>query len=121
MDRDEPGQIIYEDELGMALCDINPQAPSHILIVPLKPIPTLDDLTEEDEPLVRHLFSVAKKVAAEEGLTEVTVTAWFLTMGEMDSRRYSTSTYTYSVGAGCPGLRARRGPLRASDSVELDS
>lgn len=53
----------------MALRDINPQAPTHILIVPRKPIPTLDDLSEQDEPLVGHLFLVAQKVAADEGLT----------------------------------------------------
>jgi len=53
----------------VALRDINPQAPTHILIVPRKPIPTLDDLSEQDEPLVGHLFLVAQKVAADEGLT----------------------------------------------------
>ena len=69
MDREEPGDILYEDALCVALRDINPQAPTHVLIVPRKPIPTLDDLTEEDEPLVGHLFLVAQKVAAEESLT----------------------------------------------------
>jgi histidine triad (HIT) family protein len=69
MDCEAPGDILYEDDLCVALRDINPQAPTHILIVPRKPIPTLDDLTEKDEPLVGHLFLVAQKVAAEEGLT----------------------------------------------------
>ena len=67
--RDIPADIVYEDDLCIAFRDINPQAPTHILIVPLKPIPTLDDLTEEDEPLVGHLFLVAKKLARQEGLT----------------------------------------------------
>ena len=53
----------------MALRDINPQAPTHILIVPRKPIPTLDDLSDQDKPLIGHLFLVAQKVAADEGLT----------------------------------------------------
>ncbi len=70
MDREEPGDILYEDDLCAALRDINPQAPTHVLIVPRKPIPTLDDLTEEDESLVGHLFLVAQEVAAEEGLTD---------------------------------------------------
>ena len=71
MDREEPGEILYEDDRCVALRDINPQeAPMHVLIVPRKPIPTLDALTEEDEPLVGHLFLVAQKVAAEEGLTD---------------------------------------------------
>ena len=69
MDREEPRKILYEDDLCVALRDINPQAPTHVLIVPRKPIPTLDALTEEDECLVGHLFLVARKVAAEEGLT----------------------------------------------------
>jgi histidine triad (HIT) family protein len=69
MNREEPGDILYEDDRCVALRDINPQAPTHVLVVPRKPIPHLDALTEEDEPLVGHLFLVAQKVAAEEGLT----------------------------------------------------
>ena len=69
MDREEPGDILYEDDRCAALRDINPQAPTHVLVVPRKPIPTLDALTEDDEALVGHLFLVAQKVAAEEGLT----------------------------------------------------
>jgi len=69
IDREEPGDILYEDDLCVALRDINPQAPTHVLIVPRKPIPTLDDLTEQDVPLVGHLFLGAQKVAADEGLT----------------------------------------------------
>jgi len=68
LDRDRPGVILYEDDLCGAFRDINPQAPVHILIVPRKPIPTLDDLTVEDGALVSHLFFVAKRLAAEEGL-----------------------------------------------------
>ena len=70
MDREEPGDILYEDDRCVALRDINPQAPTHVLIVPRKPIPTLDALTEDDEPLVGHLFLVAQKIAAEEGLAD---------------------------------------------------
>ena len=70
MDREEPGDILYEDERCVALRDINPQAPTHVLIVPRKPIPTLAALTREDESLVGHLFLVAQKGAAEEGLTD---------------------------------------------------
>lgn len=70
IDREEPGDILYEDDQCVALRDINPQAPTHVLIVPRKPIPTLDALAEEDEPLVGHLFLVAQKVAADEGLRD---------------------------------------------------
>ena len=70
MDREEPGYILYEDDLCVALRDINPQAPTHVLVVPRKPIPNLDALTEVDEPLIGHLFLVAQRVAADEGLAE---------------------------------------------------
>ena len=70
MDREEPGDILYEDELCVVLRDINPQAPTHVLVIPRKPIPSLDALTEEDEPLVGHLFLVAQRVADDEGLTD---------------------------------------------------
>ena len=66
---DIPADIVYEDERCVAFRDINPQAPTHILIVPRKPIPTLDDVTEEDGPLLGHLFVVASRIAADEGLT----------------------------------------------------
>jgi histidine triad (HIT) family protein len=68
MDGELDGEILYEDDKCAVLRDINPQAPTHVLIVPRKVIPSLDDLTEEDEALIGHLFVVAKKIAADEGL-----------------------------------------------------
>ncbi|MFQ5571926.1 MAG: histidine triad nucleotide-binding protein [Rhodothermales bacterium] len=68
IDREIPANIIYEDDLCVVFRDINPQAPMHVLVVPRKPIPTLDDLKEEDVPLVGHLLMVAKQIAAQEGL-----------------------------------------------------
>jgi histidine triad (HIT) family protein len=68
LDGEMEGDILYEDDRCAALRDINPQAPTHVLVVPRKPIPSLDDLTDEDEHLVGHLFTVAAKVASEEGL-----------------------------------------------------
>ena len=67
-DREIPADLVFEDDRCIAFRDINPQAPTHILIVPRKPIPTLDDLAEEDEALVGHLFLVAKQIAKQEGL-----------------------------------------------------
>ena len=69
MDGELDGEILYEDDRCAVLRDINPQAPTHVLIVPRKAIPSHDDLTEGDEALIGHLFLVAKKVAADEGLT----------------------------------------------------
>ena len=67
-DREIPADIVYEDDRCIAFRDINPQAPTHLLVVPRKVIPTLNDLTPEDEPLVGHLFTVARELAAREGL-----------------------------------------------------
>ncbi len=67
-DREIPSTIVYEDDQCFAFRDINPQAPTHLLIVPRKPIPGLDDLDDADESLIGHLFMVAKSLAAEEGL-----------------------------------------------------
>ena len=68
-DREIPADIVFEDQTCLAFRDINPQAPVHILVVPRKPIPSLDNLTEEDEQLVGHLFLAAQRIAASEGLS----------------------------------------------------
>jgi histidine triad (HIT) family protein len=67
-ERQIPAEIIYEDEHSICIRDIDPMAPVHVLIIPRKPIPSLDDLTEEDTPLVGHLFQVARRVASDLGL-----------------------------------------------------
>lgn len=66
--REIPAQIVYQDELVTAFRDINPQAPTHILIVPNKVIATVNDVTAEDEAALGRLFSVAKLVAEQEGI-----------------------------------------------------
>ena len=63
-----PADIVYEDDLSLAFRDINPQAPTHILIIPKKPIPTLNDTEISDQELLGHLILVANKVAAQEGV-----------------------------------------------------
>ncbi|PIQ62361.1 MAG: histidine triad nucleotide-binding protein [Bacteroidetes bacterium CG12_big_fil_rev_8_21_14_0_65_60_17] len=68
-DRDIPADILYEDDDCVAFRDIAPKAPVHVLIVPRDPIPSLDHLTEAHESLVGHLFTVARQVAASEGLS----------------------------------------------------
>ena len=65
-----PADIVYQDELVTAFRDINPQAPTHILIVPNKLIPTVNDVTAEDEPALGRLFTVAKRIAEQEGIAE---------------------------------------------------
>jgi len=68
MDGEIPAEIVYEDEICIAFRDIAPKAPTHILVVPRKPIPRLDVLTPEDAPIIGHLFLAAKQIAANEGL-----------------------------------------------------
>ncbi|MEM7432592.1 MAG: histidine triad nucleotide-binding protein [Pseudomonadota bacterium] len=67
---DVPADIVFETEDVIAFRDINPQAPTHILIVPRKPIPTINDIEPEDELVVGRLFSAAKAIAANEGLSD---------------------------------------------------
>ena len=68
-DREIDADIVYEDDVCVAFRDINPQAPTHILIVPRKRIATLNDLKPKDEATVGHLFLAAKAIAKQEGLT----------------------------------------------------
>ncbi len=65
-----PAAIVYKDERVTAFRDIRPAAPTHILIVPNKPIPTANDIADEDEPLIGHLFTVARDLARQEGIAE---------------------------------------------------
>jgi histidine triad (HIT) family protein len=62
--------IVYQDERITAFRDIDPKAPVHILIVPKKEIPTVNDIQPEDEPLMGHIFSVAGIIAKQEGIAE---------------------------------------------------
>ena len=70
INKEIPADIIYEDDLALAFKDINPQAPVHVLVIPKKPIATINDITEEDRAVVGHLSYVAAKVAAEQGFAE---------------------------------------------------
>ncbi len=65
-----PAKIVYEDEDVLAFEDIQPQAPVHILVIPKKEIPTLNDLTEADAELMGKLFLAAQKIAKAQGFAE---------------------------------------------------
>lgn len=65
-----PGDILYQDELVTAFRDINPAASTHVLIVPNKFIPTVNDLTDEDEQIAGRMLIVARKLAEQEGIAE---------------------------------------------------
>jgi histidine triad (HIT) family protein len=65
-----PANFVYRDERVTAFRDIHPRAPTHILIVPNKPIPTANEVTGADEGLIGHMFVVAAQLARSEGVAE---------------------------------------------------
>jgi len=66
--RQIPADIVYEDDLVIAFRDIGPKAPTHVLIVPKKPIPRIGDAKAEDERVLGHLLLKAAEVAVKLGL-----------------------------------------------------
>ena len=66
-------QIVYEDDLALAFRDVSPQAPTHLLVIPRKPIERLAVAEEGDTPLLGHLLMVAQRVAADAGLEDYRV------------------------------------------------
>ncbi|MGB3768731.1 MAG: histidine triad nucleotide-binding protein [Phormidesmis sp.] len=66
--REIPADIVYEDELCLAFRDITPQAPTHILIIPKKPIPKLADAQPEDKAILGHLLFTVSEIARQENL-----------------------------------------------------
>ncbi|MGF1591570.1 MAG: histidine triad nucleotide-binding protein [Pleurocapsa sp.] len=67
--REIPADIVYEDDLALAFKDVNPQAPTHILVIPKKPIPCLAESGQEDQALMGHLLMTVKKVAEQANLS----------------------------------------------------
>lgn len=68
IDREIPATLLHEDDLCLAFRDVNPQAPTHVLVIPKKEIPSLADADEGDAALLGHLLLTAKKIAVELGL-----------------------------------------------------
>lgn len=68
LDREIPADIVFEDDRCLAFRDIHPQAPVHVVVIPKKPIATLNDVTEDDEALIGHLFVAVRQIAARLGL-----------------------------------------------------
>jgi histidine triad (HIT) family protein len=69
VNRQIPGSIVYEDDRVLAFDDINPQAPTHVLVVPKRHISTLNELSVEDDQLVGELVRRAAAIAKERGLS----------------------------------------------------
>jgi len=68
VDGQATAKIVFEDETVVAFEDLNPQAPVHLLVVPRRHLPSLEEAAAEDEPLLGHLFMVAARLARERGL-----------------------------------------------------
>lgn len=68
IDKEIPARIVYEDDLSIAFWDVNPQAPTHILVIPKQEIRSTAELQESDAALAGHLLLIARKVAADLGL-----------------------------------------------------
>lgn len=67
IDKEIPADFVYEDELCVAIKDLYPKAPVHLLVIPRKMIPSVMELEEEDKDLVSHLIFIGKKLAKEQG------------------------------------------------------
>jgi histidine triad (HIT) family protein len=80
--RDIPAKMAYEDDLTIAIEDINPQAPLHLLIIPKRHIATLNDLTQADDALVGEMTRRAAAIAKERGFGERGFRTVFNTNGE---------------------------------------
>ena len=65
-----PAEVVYEDDDLVAFRDLNPQAPTHVLVIPRKHIPTTNDLTDEDARLMGKLVLAARDIAQQEGIAE---------------------------------------------------
>ncbi|MDE0789712.1 MAG: histidine triad nucleotide-binding protein [Woeseiaceae bacterium] len=65
-----PADIVYESATTIAFRDINPQAPTHVLIIPRKHIATINDITSEDQAVVGSLYLAARDIVAAEGIAD---------------------------------------------------
>ena len=70
IDKEIPADIVYEDEEALAVRDIQPQAPTHVLVIPRKPIANVAAMDAGDKELLGHLLWVAGEVARQEGLED---------------------------------------------------
>lgn len=66
---DIPSTKVYEDDKVLAFRDINPQAPTHVLVIPKEHIPSVDGITAENSAVVAHIFRCIPQIAKGEGLT----------------------------------------------------
>ncbi len=63
IDHEIPAEIVHDDDLCLAFRDVNPQAPTHVLVIPKRPLRSLDELSDADLELAGHLLLVLRKLA----------------------------------------------------------
>ena len=116
IDKKIPANIVYEDDRCLAFRDVNPQAPSHVLIIPRKVIPTHADIREEDRELLGHLHLVAARLAVQLGISD-----GYRLIVRRDGatvRLYTRNAYDWTVRL--PAIAAAAGRIKAkSFTIEV--
>jgi histidine triad (HIT) family protein len=120
IDRQIPASIVYEDDRVLAFNDINPQGPTHVLVVPKRHIASLNELTEGDDQIVGEVVRRAAAIAKDRGVSAAGFRPCS-TRTARPARRCSTSTCTSSAAAASPGRRLTfvRQPFRRHTSRRL--
>ena len=104
--REIPANIVYEDDLVLAIRDINPQAPAHVLIFPKKVVPRIAEATSKDHHLLGHLLLKAAEVARKLGLRKA-ATGSSSTTARTAAKPCRICTATSLVDATWPGRRVK--------------
>ena len=65
-----PSEIVYQDEEVFAFRDISPQAPTHVLVIPRRHIPSLSDLSEAEAPIIARMVNIASQLAKREAIAD---------------------------------------------------
>jgi len=93
--REIPADILHEDEHCIAIRDIDPQAPTHFLVIPKQVIPRIGEARQEDQTVIGHLLLLAGKIARAEGLEKDSV--WLSTMALKGVKPFLIYTSMYWV------------------------
>ena len=70
LDGEIPAELIYESNTAVAFRDVNPQAPTHVLVIPRKHISTINDIEQADQEIIGSLYTAAREIAAMEGVAD---------------------------------------------------
>src|SRR6266540_6774545 len=65
-----PADLVHQDESAIVIRDVNPQAPTHLLVIPREHLESLDDASQKDESMLGHLLRISARVANEHGLSD---------------------------------------------------